>query len=176
MELKEAIENRRSIRKFTSEDVPDELLIEIIKSGILSPSGHNKQPWKFQIIKGDTKDKLADMLIKKMENVKGNTSVHTASVMKEANALIAIYLDNSSIDNIIDVLSIGAAIENMLLRITDMGLGAVWIGNILNIIYEMKDIVGNRQMISCIAVGYKNQEPHQRPRKALEEVLLEKLN
>ena len=176
MELTSVIANRRSIRKFTEEEVSDEILIDIIKHATLAPSGHNRQPWQFQIIKGATKDKLADMLIDKMKDVPGNTSVHTASVMKEANALIAVYLfDDSSYDNIVDVLSIGGAIENMLLTITNYDLGAVWIANILHIREEVKEIVGNRNMISCVAVGYKAQEPLARPRKELSEVILDTL-
>lgn len=177
MELKTVIENRRSIRKFTNEEVSDEILLDVIKQATLAPSGHNRQPWQFQIIKGDTKNKIADMLIDKMKEVPGNTSVHTANVMKEANALIAVYLsEDSSYDNVIDVLSIGGAIENMLLTITDYNLGAVWIANTLHIGEEMKEIVGNRNMISCVAVGYKAQEPHARPRKDLSEVVLDKLD
>ena len=96
--------------------------------------------------------------------------------MKEANALIAVYLaDDSSYDNVIDILSIGGAIENMLLTITDYNLGAVWIANTLHIREEIKEIVGNKNMISCVAIGYKNQEPHARPRKDMNEVLLETL-
>lgn len=177
MELKTVIENRRSIRKFTEEEVSDEILLDVIKQATLAPSGHNRQPWQFQIIKGETKDKLADMLIDKMKDVPGNTSVHTANVMKEANALIAVYLsEDSSYDNVIDVLSIGGAIENMLLTITDYNLGAVWIANTLHIREEMKEIVGNRNMISCVAVGYKAQDPHARPRKDINEVVLDKLS
>ena len=176
MELKQAIADRRSIRKFTEEEVTEELLLYIIKQATLAPSGHNRQPWQFQIIKGEVKDKIADMLIDKMKDVPGNTSVHTASVMKEANALIAVYLaDDSSYDNVIDILSIGGAIENMLLTITEYNLGAVWIANTLHIREEIKEIVGNKNMISCVAIGYKNQEPHARPRKDMNEVLLETL-
>ena len=115
------------------------------------------------------------MLIDKMKDVPGNTSVHTASVMKEANSLIAVYLsDDSSYDNVIDILSIGGAIENMLLTITDYNLGAVWIANTLHIKDEIKELTG-KNMISCVAIGYKNQEPHARPRKELNEVVLETL-
>ena len=177
MELKNVIENRRSIRKFIDKEVSDEILLDVIKQATLAPSGHNRQPWQFQIIKGTTKNKIADMLIDKMKDVPGNTSVHTANVMKEANALIAVYLsDDSSYDNVIDILSIGGAIENMLLTVTDYDLGAVWIANTLHIREEIKEIVGNKNMISCVAIGYKNQEPHARPRKDLSEVVLNKLD
>ena len=59
MELKEAIEKRRSIRKYEEKDVPEALLEDLIRCATLAPSGHNRQPWKFQIIKGELKNKIA---------------------------------------------------------------------------------------------------------------------
>jgi Nitroreductase len=177
MELKEVIEKRRSIRKFTDEDIKEEVLIELIKSAILAPSGHNRQPWQFQIVKGKPKNELAEMLINKTKDVEGSTAPNTANIMKEANALIMIYLsEDSSVDNVMDILSIGGAIENILLSITDIDLGGVWIGNIMHIKDEIKDIVGDREIISCIAIGHKDQDPNPRPRKGQNEVILPMLN
>ena len=64
MELEEAIKNRRSIRKYTNEDVPNELIEELIECARLAPSAKNRQPWKFLIVKNSTKDKIADVMIK----------------------------------------------------------------------------------------------------------------
>lgn len=177
MELVSAIEKRRSIRKYQDKEVTDEVLLELIRLATLAPSGHNRQPWKFQIIKGESKNKIADMLYNKMKDVEVSTAPHTANIMKEANTLIMVYLsDDSSYDNLDDVLSIGGAIENILLAITDLDLGGLWIGNTIHIKEEIKTIVGNRNIVSCIAVGYKDQAPKPRPRKHLDEVILNKLN
>ncbi|HMK49238.1 MAG TPA: nitroreductase family protein [Thermodesulfovibrionales bacterium] len=57
---KEAIERRRSIRRFMPDAVPDEHLAAILDAARLAPSGCNAQPWRFRIVKdGDTKSKLA---------------------------------------------------------------------------------------------------------------------
>lgn len=177
MELVSAIEKRRSIRKYQDREVSDEALLELIRLATLAPSGHNRQPWEFQIIKGESKNKIADILYNKMIDVEGSTAPHTANIMKEANALIIVYLsDDSSYDNLDDVLSIGGAIENILLAITDLDLGGLWIGNTMHIKEEIKTIVGNRNIVSCIAVGYKDQNPKPRPRKPLEEIIVNKLN
>jgi len=53
METLDAIKERRSIRHFNTEEVSVSNLKEIIDSGILSPSGHNRQPWHFIIIHKD---------------------------------------------------------------------------------------------------------------------------
>lgn len=175
MELKEAIEKRRSIRKFLNQDVPDEILLDLIDCARLAPSGHNRQPWKFQIIRGDKKNLIADTLIKKMSHVEGSTAPHTAGVIKEAPILLIVYLLEEDKENYLyDVLSIGAAVEHILLRATDLDLGGLWIGNTQYIEEELKEILNtNLRVISTVAIGYKAQDPHARPRKLLEEILIE---
>ncbi len=56
---KEAIEQRRSIRKFKAEPVPEDILYELLDAARLAPSGSNAQPWRFKIIKErDIREKL----------------------------------------------------------------------------------------------------------------------
>ena len=47
----ETIESRRSVRKFKSDSISDEMLQKIIAAGCLAPSAGNVQPWKFYIIR-----------------------------------------------------------------------------------------------------------------------------
>ncbi len=173
MELQEAIAARRSIRKYEKKDVPEDLLEKLIYAATLAPSGHNRQPWQFQIIKGELKDKIADTLLKKTENIPASTAPHTAGIIKEAPVLIAVYLTENNEENYLyDILSIGGAIENMLLTATSLGLGSLWIGNTSHIEEELKDILHtDYRVASTVAIGYPLQNPHARPRKPLEEVL-----
>ena len=48
---KEAIEKRRSIRKYKADSIPDEYVRELLDSARLAPSGCNAQPWRFKIVK-----------------------------------------------------------------------------------------------------------------------------
>ena len=59
---------------------------------------------------------------------------------------------------ICDSLSIGASIQNMLLKATQLGLGTLWIAS-------------KGQLIGAVAVGYAAEKPYPRPRKKLEEIL-----
>ena len=57
---KEAIEKRRSIRKFKPDAIPEEYINELLNAARLAPSGSNAQPWRFKIVKDEeTKLKLA---------------------------------------------------------------------------------------------------------------------
>ncbi|MDP3879385.1 MAG: nitroreductase family protein [Dehalococcoidales bacterium] len=58
----EAIKMRRSIRKFTPDNVPDELIEQMLEAARLAPSGHNRQPWRFLVVRNQQqKDELCRM-------------------------------------------------------------------------------------------------------------------
>ena len=174
MEFRDVVESRRSIRKFTNDTIGDEVLLEAIRLATLAPSAHNRQPWKFKIVSEEEKNLISDALLEKTKDIKGHTGVHTAGIIKEASKLILVFIDNQIYENRdMDILSIGAAIENLLLALNNMGLGAVWIGN-TNIINEeiSKNLNTNYETVSSVAVGVPDQSPKARPRKDLNEVML----
>ena len=62
MDLFEAIEARRSIRKYTGEPVPDELLEKVLKAARVAPSTSNTQSWKFRVVTdAGTRKKLKEL-------------------------------------------------------------------------------------------------------------------
>ncbi len=70
----EAIQLRRSIRKYTSDDVPDELIEQMLEAAKLAPSGGNSQPWRFIVVR--------DAKIKKeiCQFVRGQRAIEEAPV------------------------------------------------------------------------------------------------
>ncbi|MFN3534458.1 MAG: nitroreductase family protein, partial [Desulfatiglandales bacterium] len=120
METLEAIRTRRSIRKFLTEEVPDQTLNIILEAGTWAPSGMNNQPWKFVLIKDPKMKEELSRLTK------------YGKIISLAPVSIAVFLDNTlSYDRVKDIQAIGACLQNMLLTIHDLGLGGVWIGEIL---------------------------------------------
>ena len=62
LSTKEAIEKRRSIRNFKEDSVSNDVIMELIESARLAPSGCNSQPWRFKIVKDlQTKLKLQEI-------------------------------------------------------------------------------------------------------------------
>ena len=110
-------------------------------------------------------------------------AIHTLAIMREAPVLIVVINTNGSspyepidtdrrISEICDSLSIGASIENMLLRAVDLGLGTLWIANTCFAYPELIDYIGtDKQLIGAIAVGYPAERSVARPRKPFEEIL-----
>lgn len=174
MELRSAIENRRSIRKFENEKISEEVILDILKVATHAASGHNRQPWKFKLVSDLEKDKIADVLYEKFKDVKGHTAMHTASVIKEVPNLVVVYLDNQDkLFREIDILSIGGYIDEVLLLSEEKGLGSLWIANTNLIKEEIKEITGvDLETISCIGFGKKGQFPNKRPRKDFSEVII----
>ena len=73
--------------------------------------------------------------------------------------------------NVVDVQSIGAAIQNLLLAAQDLGLGTLWICDVFYAYDELCAWLGEtHQMIAAVALGYPDEQPNPRPRKSVDEV------
>ena len=170
MSFDNVIYSRRSIRKYLDKDVSDDLVLEIIKAGISAPSAHNRQPWKVKILRNEVKDEISMKLALKKDL--SSSILNTSNIIKQAPVLIVIFYDGfSNRDH--DILSIGAFIQNMHLKATDLSLGSLWIANTDYIKDEIKEVTGcNLECVSCLAIGYKDEDPIMRSRKSLEEIML----
>lgn len=177
MEVNEAIINRRSIRKFTDKEINDIDINKIINAARLAPSAKNRQPWLFKITTEEEKNKLADIMIKyDNENESISSSIgFTANIIKNAKELILVLRNNNDQEWLeMDLLSIGAAIENMCLEAENLSISTLWIGDIFFVNNEIcsKLNITEGKIISAIAIGYKDQSPNPRPRKGMDEILI----
>lgn len=174
MELREVIENRRSIRKYKEDKIDKDIILEILKEATHAPSGHNRQPWKLKLVSDEEKNKIAEVLYEKYKDVKGHTAPHTAGIIKEVPSLVVVYLeDDDKRFREIDILSIGGYIDEVILLAEEKGLGTLWIANTNLIKEEIKEITSvNLETISCIGFGLKDQFPNKRPRKDFSEVII----
>lgn len=175
MELREVIEKRRSIRKYESDKIDKEVILEILKEATHAPSGHNRQPWKLKLVSDEEKNKIAETLYEKYKDVKGHTAPHTASIIKEVPNLVVVYLEeNNELFREIDILSIGGYIDEVILLAEEKDIGTLWIANTNYIKEEIKEITNvNLETISCIGFGKKGQFPSKRPRKDFNEVIID---
>ena len=189
------IENRRSIRKYKRHEISKEIIEDIIYSATLAPSAKNRQPWKFIVYQGEEKSKLVDVMHQgiKSENITHKLmpewafaipdAENTVRVMEEAPCLIAVLNTNQKtpfdsiedekrIVEICDSLSIGAAIENMILTATSYGLGTLWIANTCFAYNELIDFIEtDSQLTGIVAIGFANEAPAKRPRKPLTDIV-----
>lgn len=186
MQVVQAISTRRSIRRFKSTPVSRELIEEILMAGSLAPSGKNKQPWHFTILQGARKEALVDTLESSIQHLKEQgqqtgSAEWTAKAMRQAPVCIVIHNpyftpeeDHNGVNryfSLVDTQSIGAAIQNMLLRAEELGLGTLWICDVFFADQGINELLGRTdEMIAAIAVGYADEAPSARPRKPLHDI------
>jgi nitroreductase len=163
VETLEAIQTRRSIRKFKADDVPDEWIDQILTAGTWAPSGMNNQPWRFAVIRDrGLKSELAKL------------TTHTR-LIETAPVLIPVFLDHdASYDTIKDAQSMGACMQNMLLAIHGLGLGGLWIGEIRKNMEKVRILCGapgSYELMAVIVVGHGTVKLGKGSRKGLGEVV-----
>ena len=179
----EAIESRRSIRNFKNEEISKDVVEDILNCGRLAPSAKNRQPWYFVIVQDEIKNKIADMMIDYTINNDDTierkklgyaTSVNpTANVIKQAPILVLVFREKNDNWIVGDNLSIGACVENMCLRATDLGIGSLWIRDIAYVSENVAEMLGHGDLeLNCaVSLGIANQNPKQRPRKELSDIV-----
>lgn len=180
MELDAVIRDRRSIRKYLPQPVEQEKIDAVLNAARLSQSGKNRQPWQFLLLTGEHKDHVADIMLQLFETEHPElppyytTSKHTAKVIKAAPLLMLIFREDDAKWRDGDMLSLGAGIEHMALKAADLGLGSLWIRDVVYTAKEIQSYVGHEQLhLACaFALGYPAEQPAPRPRKELHELLL----
>lgn len=160
----EAIRSRRSVREFEDRDVPDELVEKLLTSGIWAPSGLNNQPWRFAVVKDAGKKEELSKL------------THYGHIIKGAPLCIAVFLsEEASYDRTKDAMAIGACNQNILLAAHSMGLGGVWLGEILKNKDAVRELLGapeSYELMAVLAVGYPTPKKRTSNRKDVKEVTL----
>lgn len=160
----EAIKTRRSVRSFTSDEVDDSTIDLIVEMGTWAPSGLNNQPWKFMVIRN--------------QHLRDEISIQTkySRIIQRAPVCIAVFLDNSqSYDRVKDTQACGACIQNMLLALHNLGLGGVWLGEILKnreSVEKILEVPENCELMAVVALGHTDEKEKKGSRKPLEEVIL----
>ncbi len=162
--MRDAIRQRRSIRKFTAQSVPDELVDHVLDAARWAPSGLNNQPWRFAVVRDASLKEEMSRLTK------------YGAIVTSADVLIAVFFDHmSGYDRTKDLQAIGACIQNMLLAVHDLGLGGVWLGEILKSSSEVKALLGAPEpyeFMALVAFGYPDGKPPRAPlRKRLSELV-----
>ncbi len=162
-----AIFQRRSIREYTADPIAMEQLRQIVEAGIWAPSGLNNQPWRFVLVRNHgIRHKLAEL-------------TRYNHIVEAAQGLIAVFLDTELIyDEVKDHQSAGACIQNILLATEALGLGGVWLGQILknkNQVNEVLELPDTLDLMAVIAVGYRRQNNQHSKRKQLSEFIIKEI-
>lgn len=164
MDILDLIQGRRSVRRFQDKVVARVLIEKILEAGRWAPSGLNNQPWRFAVITSDNLRK----------EISGLT--HYSGIVIAAPVLIAVFMDNSvSYNRVKDIQAVGACLQNMLLEVHSLGLGAVWLGEILKSGDKISRRLGlqeSMELMAVLAIGHPDERPKMTKRKALRELVV----
>ncbi len=190
MSVKELINKRRTIRKFSQTEITNEQLVAYIEAARLIPSAANLQPLKYISVTGkEIRDKVFSTL-KWAGYLKGE---YTPIENERPTAYIIVCADTNISKANFDM-DVGAAVENIILSALEDGIGACWLGAVDRDL--LKEIIGlqDDMVISCVvALGYPLENPKEAvmqngdvkyylkdgtlnvPKRALNEILIKEL-
>lgn len=205
MELQEAIRTRRSIRKFLPDPISDEQVRRIVAAGMQAPSGCNSQCWQFvalrqpeeiQEVARQVEEEVRAFYSEAEEHFVRRRIVQT-TFFKNAPLVFFIFCTEmeyhdprvtqyygkrgcSPADMLRelgqpDLLSVGAAVENMLLTIHELGLGGCWMNDPLvakDAICRALDMPLESRLVSVLPVGKPAYLPREKAVKRMEDVLI----
>jgi nitroreductase len=212
METLDAIRTRKSIRRFNSTPVPEKDIATMLEAAIMAPSGANRQPWRFIVVKSEQWKRKMTECVKKscleleslLRGVVENPE-ETAEALKKRFYLVSLFFGsapvvfmvlmekeeipllkcytNQGMDEYeaftqfgyVNILSVSAAIENLLLAAHDLGYGACW----MNIPFMAKGpletlfgVESPWELLAMIPVGIPAHNPRKPPRKKVEDVTI----
>ena len=113
-ELLKIMQNRRSVRKYTGETVTEQDLQQIIRAGLLSPSGREIRPWELIVVRNK-------IILDKLAYARDGA----ADMLKNADCAVIVIADSTKTDVWIEDCSIVMAY--MHLMADALGLGSCWI-------------------------------------------------
>ncbi len=199
MNCQEAIEKRRSIRKYETKAVAPEMLGQIIEAARLAPSGTNRQPWRLVLLTApEERSKIAgavmqpfvceapavfvccldrEAFVRATVEKRMNELVEADVITREAAQYIyQRKLPEKNEDVVIPdsgYLDLGIAIQNMALMATALGLGCCWVRlfdqQALHKALNLPDAI---LPVVLLPVGFPAQDPPPRPRLKREEIVV----
>ncbi len=189
----DAIETRRSVRSFADREIPDEVLNIVFEAGLCAPSPKNRQPWTYVVIsdRGEKK-RFAEQMraeIMRLYSLKPDRqdiigALDTLEPIEQCSVLVLVCYKNNTVvihdDGIdwsmsakdveaLDLMSVGASVENMLLKAQTLGVASLWCGDILYA-YQLVKKYSEFPVVSAICLGYADYIPSKTVRNEIHEV------
>jgi len=155
MEMSKTMLVRKSVRKYDSRPVPEDVLARVLEAGRLAPSANNIQPWRFIVVKDQAgREKLTDG--------------RWAKFLKDCPVVIVGCGDTKASEEW-HVVDTTIALTHMVIVATSEGLGTCWIGSFFE--DKVKAAVGipeHMKVVAMLAVGYPKDPRDLEPRKPSE--------
>jgi nitroreductase len=157
--------DRRSIRRYRPDPVPDEMVQELLEAGRWAPSANNLQPWTFIVIR----DREMREQIAMYADYVGSHRTHVG----EAPVLIVLcgVVEDRVYHEFLNG-DVGLAGLQMMLQAKAMGLGTCWVGGLeRQAIAGLLRVPNYLEIVSLLTVGFPAEDPEPTPRKSLDDIV-----
>jgi nitroreductase len=171
------IYRRHSVRLFTDQPVSAADLTAILEAANQAPSAHNQQAWRFivlrqerarlglaEMVRGRARDfsRASRALLRRAERSIASAPVivavtNTGELTRRGSELPEVYEEaGSDVFRLMEIQSSAAAVENLLLAATSLGIGSVWLGVLVLLKREVLEFLGEPagELMAVVALGY----------------------
>lgn len=175
MEVKQAVQQRRSIRKYKDRPVEEEKIINLLDSARLAPTGSNTQSGVFIVVQSkEMREKIAHVSHKQLWMANAPLFVVCVADIRARIPDGELNLDETSPQLELKqcIRDVAIQTEHMVLTAQELGLSTCWIGWYNQ--EEIRLVLGipsDKYVVSVLIVGYGDENPSPRPRKHLEEIV-----
>jgi len=190
-ETLQSIHRRHSVRHFTKQQIRDEDLNTILDAANRAPSAHNQQSWRFIILRGRKKHELAELVSNQSGNFPRPSSIllrmaarsilsaplvvavaNTGELIRHGSDLFQVDKESArDFFRTMEIQSSAAAVENLLVAATSLGIGSVWLGILFLMKQEVLSFLGEPagEFMAVVPLGYPaktTEGPRKRPLEA----------
>ncbi|RAV23281.1 nitroreductase family protein [Paenibacillus contaminans] len=161
----EAIRNRRTVKRFKLEPVPESLILELLDIAVWAPNHKLREPWRFALFVEEGKQVVVDAII--------------ANAMKKRDpeqlmkipAFLTVMIEEDSRQKELeeDMLAAGTLIQNFQLAAWERGIGVTWLTEPFTYQPGFRADVGvkpTEKLIGLLQIGYPETVPPAQPRTA----------
>ena len=170
MDILQTILNRRSVRQYTDEPIPEEKLNAILYAGLAAASSKNRRPWEFVVVRD-----------RAMLDALGGCRPGASNLLSKCQAAIVVCADAEAVD--VWVEDCGSAMTQMHLMADAIGVGSCWLQvrlrkaadgrDTADVVRQLLGIPGKYGVMAILTLGMPESHP---AAHTVDELLLEKIH
>lgn len=159
MDFYEVVRTRRSVRSFRKDPIPEEVLNRVLEAARVAPSGSNRQPWRFILVKDD---RLKQKMISACNNQ--NFVAEAPLIVVACGQRLPLnrggYMGEMSV-----LLDVAIAFTHLILAARAEGLGTCWIGAFNNDeIKRLLEVPEGHEVVAATPLGYPSEDVFTEPK------------
>lgn len=174
MDFDRVLRERHSVRAYSSREVPHDVLERVLDAASFAPSSFNEQPWRFFVATGETRTRVGEIMAQSTVYLEDYMEVLGPEGYERATkwytdlggcpvvVAVSMTVAEDTLTHLNRMLSVGAAVQNVLLAVTNEGLGACSITFSFWLRDELSRELGvpeDREIVALIAMGYPAEQP-----------------